>query len=571
MGNKGLGKGFGALTVALLMATAAVAQAPVPGPVPAPVAAAVPIAAPPAVKPTPPQLVVAIAVDQFSADLFAQYRATFTGGLGRLAGGVVFPSGYQSHAATETCPGHSTILTGYRPGHTGIVANNWIDQSVARADKTVYCMEDPSAPGSSSDKYVQSLVRLRVPTLGERLKAVDSGSRVIAVSGKDRGAMLLAGRQADETWWWDGKGFGSYAGHTAPTAVASVNAAVARSIADGHAAFASPARCAPVSRPVALSPTRSVGDGRFERKAGDAKAFRVSPELDAATLSLAASLLDSAKLGQRGHTDVLGISLSATDTVGHAYGPGGGEMCIQLAALDAGLGLLFDRLDKTGIDYLVVLTADHGGHDLPERNRQNGAPDAARVDSALTIGAVNAALETSTGVKGPLILGDGAFGDMYLRRDLSSANRKKVLKAALALYRGHPQVQTVFTHADLLAAPEPSGPPEAWSLLDEAKASFDPERSGDFLVLLKPRVTPIPSPPGGAVATHGSPWGYDRRVPILFWRKGLTPFEQPLGVETVDILPTLAAEIGLPLPAKGGPDGRCLDLRAGAETACPVR
>jgi hypothetical protein len=171
-----------------------------------------------------------------------------------------------------------------------------------------------------------------------------------------------------------------------------------------------------------------------------------------------------------------------------------------------------------------------------------------------------------------LLLGDGAFGDIYLRRTLSSVERQKVLTAALAYYRGHPHVQTVFTHDEIKAAPEPSGPPESWSLLDEVKASFDPERSGDFVVLLKPRVTPIPTSGGGAVATHGSPWGYDRRVPILFWRKGLAPFEQPLGVETVDILPTLSAEIGLTLPGKAakGPDGRCLDLREGAENICPA-
>ncbi|MFT3967157.1 MAG: alkaline phosphatase family protein [Sphingobium sp.] len=524
-------------------------------------------------RPVPPQLIVAIAVDQYSADLFAQYRSTYTGGLGRLAReGVVFPSGYQSHAATETCPGHSTILTGYRPGHTGIIANNWVDQSVKREDKQVYCMEDPSVPGTTSDKYVQSLWRLRVPTLGDRLKAVDPQARVIAVSGKDRGAMLLAGKQADQTWWWDGKGFASYADVRPGAVVASVNAAVARTIAAARQPLPLPPHCRSVSHAVALEGGRTVGTGRFERQPDDAKTFAVSPELDAATLALAAALAEDTKLGRRGHTDILGISLSATDRIGHAFGPGGGEMCIQMAELDASLGSFFDTLDKTGVDYLVVLTADHGGHDLPERNRENGAPDATRVDRALTVKAVNAALEAKTGLKGPLLLGDGAFGDIYVRRGLSAADRQKVLAAALAYYRGHPQVQTVFTHEELKAAPEPSGPPESWSLLQEAKASFDPERSGDFVVLLKPRVTPIPSPVGGAVATHGSPWSYDRRVPILFWRKGLAPFEQPLGVETVDIAPTLAAEIGLALPGKAekGPDGRCLDLRQGAADICPA-
>jgi predicted AlkP superfamily pyrophosphatase or phosphodiesterase len=82
-----------------------------------------------------PKLIVAISVDQFSADLFQQYRQHYTGGLARLLNGVVFPNGYQAHAATETCPGHSTILTGMRPAHTGIVATNWVDQSVGLDDK----------------------------------------------------------------------------------------------------------------------------------------------------------------------------------------------------------------------------------------------------------------------------------------------------------------------------------------------------------------------------------------------------------------------------------------------------
>src|SRR5690349_11255607 len=89
--------------------------------------------------PPPPNLLVVISVDQFSADLFDEYRPQFTAGLARLASGTVFHNGYQSHAATETCPGHSTILTGDRPARTGIIANEWVDQSLSRPDKKVYC------------------------------------------------------------------------------------------------------------------------------------------------------------------------------------------------------------------------------------------------------------------------------------------------------------------------------------------------------------------------------------------------------------------------------------------------
>jgi hypothetical protein len=171
------------------------------------------------------------------------------------------------------------------------------------------------------------------------------------------------------------------------------------------------------------------------------------------------------------------------------------------------------------------------------------------------------------GLQGRVLFGDSAFGDMYVDKALTTAQRQRVLDEAVRTYRAHPQVAEVFTSAQLRAAPNPVGPPDRWSLIERAKASFDPQRSGDFVVLLKPRVTPIYDTSRGYVATHGSPWDYDRRVPILFWRKDMRGFEQPLAVETADILPTLASLIGVTIPA-GTIDGRCLDLAEGPETTC---
>src|SRR5882757_1403308 len=138
-----------------------------------------------------PRIIVAISVDEFSADLFTEYRPLFKAGLHRLQTGVVFPGGYQSHAATETCPGHSTILTGSHPARTGIIANSWMVPMLPRNDVSghgtfeVYCAESPGPAGSDASRLVISPQFLRVPTLGDRLKAVDAGTRVVAVSGKD--------------------------------------------------------------------------------------------------------------------------------------------------------------------------------------------------------------------------------------------------------------------------------------------------------------------------------------------------------------------------------------------------
>ena len=123
------------------------------------------------------------------------------------------------------------------------------------------------------------------------------------------------------------------------------------------------------------------------------------------------------------------------------------------------------------------------------------------------------------------------------------------------------------TAQDLAAHPISKRAPDVWTLMDKLRASYHPQRSGDFIIALKPRVTPIPEPGVGYVATHGSVWDYDRRVPILFWRKGMAGFEQPNAVMTVDIMPTLAALIDLPVDANKI-DGRCLDLISGPESSC---
>ena len=160
------------------------------------------------------------------------------------------------------------------------------------------------------------------------------------------------------------------------------------------------------------------------------------------------------------------------------------------------------------------------------------------------------------------------FGDIYLARGVPDHLRARVLESARARYLAHPQVAAVFTPSELRRMSTPTGPADEWSLAERFRASFDPDRSGDLIVAPKPHITPIVDA-SGYVATHGSPWNYDRRVPILFYRPGITGFEQPLPVETVDILPTLAALIQLPIPP-AEIDGRCIDLDASTADTCAV-
>lgn len=514
-----------------------------------------------------PRLIVAISVDQFSGDLFAQYRQHFTGGFARLTQGAVFPAGFQSHAATETCPGHSTILTGNRPAHTGIIANSWIDQSVTVGSKVVYCAEDVAQRSEGSKDYVASPVHLLVPTLGEWMKKANPAARNIAVSGKDRGALMMGGHDIDQVYWWKGKQFVTLAGRKpGPMAVAQ-NAEIAKVLAKGAGEYLVPALCRRADRAVKAGEV-SVGDGHFALKAGDADGFRTSPRLDRATLDLAVKLVDEQKLGKGAVPDVLSVSLSATDYVGHGTGTEGAEMCIQLTQLDLALGDFFASLDKRGIDYGVVLTADHGGFDMPERLNEQGLGKASRVGPEVSAEALSATLGKRYGLepKG-LILSDGPAGDYWLRKDIAEGLRGKIIDDVSAILMTSPLVETVLSAAAIAATPMPSGSAETWTLAERARASYNPLHSGDFVVMLKRGVVAIPQARKGYVATHGSPWDYDRRVPILFWRKGMNGFEQPSPVETVDIAPSLAAWIGLKIP-QGAFDGRCLDLDGGTGNTC---
>ena len=516
---------------------------------------------------TRPRIIVAISVDQFSADLFAEYRPLFKAGLRRLQAGAVFPDGYQSHAATETCPGHSTILTGSHPARTGIIANEWYDQTLSRPDKKVYCAEDPRVPGSSSKDYTASAQFLQVPTLGDRLKAFERRSRVVSVAGKDRAALMLGGHSMDAVWFWSGKSFVTLKGdeRPAPAIIGRINAAVAAAVAKPEAPSL-PDACRGRSREVAVG-DKKIGVLRAHSP-GDWQAFRTSLAFDRATTDIAIGLMQDLNLGAAEAPDLIAIGLSATDYVGHTFGTEGAEMCAQLFGVDDNVGRILTALDATRQPYVVVLTADHGGHDAPERLKQHGVPDAARVDEALLPARMSRTLALEFNLPEPVLLGVAPAGDIYLARSVPDSRRARVLEAAKAHYLANSQVAEVFTAAELRRMPPPSGPVDEWSLAERFRASFDPERSGDLLVALKPHVTPIVDV-STYVATHGSPWNYDRRVPILFYQPGMAGFEQALPVETVDILPTLAALIRLPIPP-AEIDGRCLDLDAGIDDTCAI-
>ena len=522
-----------------------------------------------AAPPPPPKLVVVIVVDQFSAELFSRYRASFTGGLKRMSDGISFVDGYQSHAATETCPGHSTVLTGRHPAATGIVANTWFD---VKTGSTIYCV---SVPGTS-DPNARGPDKLKVATFGDWLKAAEPGARVVSISGKDRAAIMLGGHHADAVYWWvDGEGFATshFAGPadrsvTAP-AEAFDKALFAKWRATPPALWptAPPADCQALAAShtfgkLAVSghvpPEASLtveGGPDFVTNPDFHNQLRFSPIFDPLTLDFAADVAAARGLGRGPATDLLAVSLSSTDFIGHRYGNGGGEMCAQMHALDAALGDFFARLDASSGPYLVVLTADHGALDAAERAAEKGLA-AQRIDAAAMVTALNRHLEKVLDIPYEPIVGDDPT-QLFINIPPDPAFHAKVSDAAVAWLKIQPLVAQVFTADEIAAAaPAPGKSVEALSLAERFHESYDPDRSGDIIVAFKEYSTlGLPRAVGDNVAGHGSPWDYDRRVPILFWWSGMTPLARPEPIETVDIAPTLAAITGVPTPEV---DGRCL-------------
>ncbi len=535
--------------------------------------------------PQQPKLIVAIAVDQFSANLFEQYRSHFTGGLKRLAEqGVVFPNGYQSHAATETCPGHSTLLTGRHPSTTGIIANNWLDPV---SGKSVYCVQDASNPVPGRKDQGRGPANLRASTLGEWLKQANPASRVFGVSGKDRAAITLTGHNPDGVFWWDDElGFNTSVpqGSTERERLAPVarfnRELLARWRRNAPAWKPAAARCLQLRgahRYGALTvehglppPGGSAAPGEPFSLQGaplQQKWFRASPGLDRITLELAGQLLDRYQLGRGAAPDLLAVSLSATDYIGHRYGNQGPEMCDQIAQLDAMLAPFLEKLAGLKVPVIVVLTADHGSIDAAERVAERALP-ARRIDPAALVASVSHAVKAQLSLEFEPLAGDGQQL-LIAARVQDPALRQGISDAALTLLRKQPQVYAAFSAQEVAHTVVPPGKPaDELTLAERLAESYDAQRSGDLFVVFRPYVTlGLASGPGDAIAGHGSPWNYDRRVPILFWWPGAAGFEQSLPVETVDIAPTLAALSGLPLPEV---DGRCLDLDRGAADSCVV-
>jgi len=305
--------------------------------------------------------------------------------------GAFFTDGYQDHAVTETAPGHATILSGLWPAHTGIIRNSeGVQDSLAPLLGT-------TGPGASPRRF-------RGTTLVDWLKAADPTSRVLSVSRKDRGAILPVGHAKEQVYWYQSGLFTTsrYYADSLPTWVQSFNARRCRSrrrMRRGRSCC----RTAPTKKPTTRSGRRRRGRrlsaSAFGRQHSRGSRHRGVPAMDSLTLLFALDGFEALRLGRKG-TDILAVSLSTTDAVGHAFGPDSREIHDQVLRLDHYLAWFLKRLtDRVGRDNIVlVLTADHGVTSFPERTRAKTGGAAYRVLLDTLVTAVNRDLDRIAGV-----------------------------------------------------------------------------------------------------------------------------------------------------------------------------
>lgn len=515
-----------------------------------------------------PRLVVTMVVDQLSANIFNQYRSRFTGGFKRLIDeGLVHANGFQTHGVTETCPGHSTILTGMHPTHTGIGVNFSNDDVTGEGRYCLASAVNTLAHGKITDNGNVGTELLKVDTLGDWLQVQRPDSRVYAVSGKDRGAMNLAGHNGHAFWFTDGFGLTTYVrpGETAQERLAPVAAYNTRFPAaeQGQNWKANNAYCQSLAEDI------EVVDGTMKSVVPPQNTgFEGSPSLDEETLKAATYLLHTQRLGQGDSVDMLGVSLSATDKIGHTYGTQGPEMCEQLMRLDAALGDFLSELDKVEGGVVLALTADHGGSDINERTHRRGFPFAHRADTT-PVAQANAALRQQFALDfDPLQRGSSGLRIVDTqKRVLAEPLRTQIAHAAVEMLHGKGDYAFVAFRDELLAEPiADSLHPEELNVRERMRLSAVDGVSADLLVALQPGVATGGSL-GGNMSSHGQPWNYDRKVPIIFWTPHAQGQERFMPVRTIDIAPTLANIIEVTIPKV---DGRCMDLGLGEGPACPV-
>lgn len=517
-----------------------------------------------------PRLVVVFVIDGLPQWQMTAYRDQLApDGFARfLDRGSWFSNAHYGHAFTVTGPGHATVLTGAYPHRTGIIGNAWSDLATGQA---VYCAGDTSATyiGHATKPLDGTSPRnLKVETLGDVLRGIEPRAKVIALSGKDRGAILPGGHRGTAYMYMSGTGrFASstYYMQRHPAWVDQWNAAkpadryfkaewkpllpdvaYARSLPDNQPWFGPRGGALPMT-----IGTRADDQPGPNFYAG----LLASPFGDALTLDFARAAIAGEQLGADDVPDILSISLSGHDYVNHRWSAESRLSHDHVLHLDRMLQAFFADLDRTvGRDnYVAVLTADHGFMPAPEASQAQGR-SAGRVSGSQLLAQVNSRLEAKFGA--PRLARSLSASAIVLDRKLLAGrglDLDAVADAARDAAMAQPQVAAAYTRRELRTGNRAGAP-----FFDQMRLTWNADVSGDVQLVLKPYWMFGAST---SIATHGSPHSYDTHVPILAWGpRWVRAQAVERRVEVADIAPTLARILRVPAPAAS--EGRVLPIGA---------
>lgn len=528
---------------------------------------------------TRPRLVVLIVVDQFRYDFLTRFGDLFgSHGLGRLLRqGAVWTNANFDQVPTFTAPGHSVFLTGAYPSRTGIIANDWYERETGTRVKSITDDSTLALAGKSGEKG-KSPRRLLCPTVGDELRSSNHNlSKVIGISTKDRSAILPAGRRASAAYWFstdNGNMMSSnYYFAQLPEWVARFNS---RRLADKF--FAAPwERLLPSEAEYLKRAGRdNVPWENLDKSSKDTnffphvvtgganapgrqfyKALDYTPFSNDLLVAFAEEAITNEQLGADDEPDVLTISFSGNDYVGHRFGPYSQEAMDMALRVDQQIGTLLDFIDgRVGLsNTIVVFTSDHGAAPIPEQavrlnlpgRRYQKAELLARVQEGLQakyarkdrpatdyIQKFSNRAESETGI----INSNFYLNRAALARDgIDEAECERVVgEAAMRL----PGVARYFTRRELETTPAF----RSNVIARRVRNGFYPQRSGDVIVVTAPYtiIFDLPDDPTdpSSTATHGSPYSYDTHVPLILMGRNFLAGKHRRAATPADIAPTLA-------------------------------
>jgi hypothetical protein len=518
-----------------------------------------------------PKLVVLLVIDQFRQDFLTRFEPFFAeGGFRRLMErGAHFTGAHYGHAATYTGPGHACIVTGTYGYKNGIVANNYFNRARKQREAMVYDPDSQLLDGPSTAGDETSPRNLIGTTLGDQLKLANGGqSRVIALSNKERAALVMGGKMGKAYWFSERAGemtSSSYYGRQLPDWLREFNA---RRLP--HQAFNKtwdrllPETDYRISRRDDFpNETDIKGLGRTFPHPVNGKltspgpdfysAFTYTPWANDYQLAAARAAIEGEDLGRDAYPDLLGVSLTAQDLVGHEFGPESQESQDLVVRTDRQVAQFLAYLASRfpAGDVLIAFTADHGGAPVPEYLTSLGI-DAGRIRRTDLQAAVEKVLDDQFGAGDWLLLAEDP--SLYLNHE--EIARKKLAhseveeaagKAALSV-RG---IAHYFTRTALM-----QGTTDATPLARQVARSFHPERSGDVQLVTRPFYFWGRYGSQDTGTTHGSPYEYDTHVPLVLLGSAVRPGTYRGPVEITDLAATLSSLLGINPPA--GSDGRAL-------------